>query len=61
MDSLICDLHFNLAKHWLIDINGLSGLEIDFIQKHKRFFLCVDFFYDWDTFVITGRWEYLQW
>ena len=45
MDSLICDLHFNLAKHWLIDINGLSGLEIDFYSETQTFFLCVDFCY----------------
>ena len=45
MDSLICDLHFNLAKHWLIDINGFSGLEIDFYSETQTFFLCVDFCY----------------
>ena len=44
MDSLICDLHFNLAKHWLIDINGLSGLEIDFYSETQTLFFCVIFF-----------------
>ena len=48
MDTLICDLHFNLAKHWLIDINGFSGLDIDFYSVTQTlFFFSVDFFTFW--------------